>query len=87
MKLSREWLIYSVIRVGIFAVALGVLLALSVTFVVAAIGAAIIGLCVSYIFFRRQRDAVAASIVRIRSTRQRDLDSDVENEAIDRSEG
>lgn len=86
MKSSREWLIYSVIRVGLFAVLLGVLLALRVNFSVAAILAALIGFGLSALLFRRQRDAVAASIVRIRANKDRDHDSDVENDALDRNQ-
>lgn len=68
----------------LFAVPLALLLWLQVVFYIAAIGAAIIGFCVSYLFFRRQRDAVAISIVNIRSRKQSDADSDIENDALDR---
>jgi hypothetical protein len=87
VKSSRQWVVYSAIRVGIFAVALVVLLVVGVTGWIAAIGAAVIGLCVSYIFFRPQRDAVARSIVDIRSAKDRDIDNDLENDVLDRLEG
>src|SRR5450830_356887 len=48
VKSSRQWVVYSAIRVGIFAVVLVVLLVVGVTGWIAAIGAAVIGLCVSY---------------------------------------
>lgn len=86
MKPSRQWLIYSAIRVGIFAIALAVLLVLGVNPWISAVSAALIGFCVSYIFFRGQRDAVAKSIVSIRSGRTSDIDNDIENEALDRLE-
>lgn len=80
---SRQWILYSLIRVGVFAIALALLMILGVNVFVAAIGAAIIGLCVSYIFLRRQRDAVASSIDHLRTTKDRDIDNDVENDALD----
>ncbi|MCU1514335.1 MAG: hypothetical protein JWO10_1425 [Microbacteriaceae bacterium] len=87
VKPSRYWLVYTLIRVGLFAVALAGLLLLGVDPWISAIAAAVIGLCVSYIFFRGQRDAVATSIVKVRAAPNRDLDNDLENEALDRFEG
>ncbi len=91
MKPSRQWLLFSLIRLGIFAVALTVLLLLQVNVWIAAFGAAIIGFCVSYIFLRGRRDAVAKTMVREKakdsmSRPDRDLDNDIENEALDRLE-
>lgn len=86
MKSSRQWIIYTLIRVGVFAVALALLLVLGVNPWIAAIAAAVIGFCFSYIFLRGPRDAVASSIVSIRESKDRDLDNEVENEALDRFE-
>ncbi len=91
MKPSRQWVLYSLIRLGIFAVALAVLLVVGVTVWIAAFGAAVVGFCVSYIFLKGPRDAVAKTMVTaksssIRSTPERDLDNDIENEALDRLE-
>ncbi|HEY0260264.1 MAG TPA: DUF4229 domain-containing protein [Lacisediminihabitans sp.] len=92
MKSSRQWVIYSLIRLGIFAVALALLLILGINVWIAAIGAAIIGFCISYIFLRGPRDAVARTMVKAkaspeqRSAPDRDLDNDIENEALDRLE-
>lgn len=86
MKSSRQWIVYSLIRVGIFAILLVVLLLLGVNVWYAAVVSAAIGFCISYIFFRGQRDAVARSIVDIRSSKDRDVDNDIENEALDRIE-
>lgn len=58
----KPWLIYSVIRVAIFGVALTVLLILQAPGWLAAIIAAIIGMTVSYLFFRPQRDAVTKTV-------------------------
>jgi hypothetical protein len=91
VKPSRQWLLFSLIRLGIFAVALTVLLLLQINIWIAAFGAAIIGFCVSYIFLRKPRDAVAKTMVREKATGsksrpERDLDNDIENEALDRLE-
>jgi hypothetical protein len=86
VKSSRQWVVYSLIRVGIFAIALTVLLLVGVNIWVSAFAAAAVGFCVSYIFLRGPRDAVAKSIVDIRSTKLRDVDNDIENEALDRLE-
>lgn len=76
-------MLYTVLRIGIFAVVLIALLLLRVTPWIAAIVAAVIGLCVTYLFFRKQRDAVVTSFYEYRTTEHRDLDNDVENTALD----
>ena len=86
VKSSRAWIVYTVIRLGVFAIALAGLLLLQVTPWIAAVGAAVIGLCVSYIFFRGPRDQVARDIYAKRHSEQRDADNDIENAALDRLE-
>ncbi len=81
---SRQWILFSLIRVGTFAVALALLLLLGVNVFVAALGAAVIGFCVSYIFLRKQREAVSTSIGHLRANKDRDRDNELENEALDR---
>src|SRR3989337_3619010 len=79
-------MLYSLLRVGIFAGVLPVLLLLQVVPWLAAIIAAVVGLCVTYIFFRDQREAVARSFWEFRNTEHRDADGDIENDAIDEAE-
>ncbi|MCU1586218.1 MAG: hypothetical protein JWM49_2774 [Microbacteriaceae bacterium] len=67
-----------------FAVTLAVLMLLGVNVYIAAIGAAIIGFCVSYLFLGKQRRDLATTIDRYRNQKVRDDDNDVENEALDR---
>jgi ABC-type bacteriocin/lantibiotic exporter with double-glycine peptidase domain len=91
VKPSRQWIVYSLIRLGIFAVLLALLLVLQVNPFVAAFGAAAVAFCISYIFLKRRRDEVAKTMVRAkasgaRSVPERDLDNDIENEALDRME-
>lgn len=81
---SRPWIIFSLIRVGSFALALAVLLFTGANGFVAAIAAAMISFCVSYIFQRRQRQAVSTSIARMRADKGRDSDNDFENDSLDR---
>lgn len=56
----KTWVSYSLLRLALFAAALTLLLLLSVPGWIAAIVAAIISFCVSYLFFGRQRAKVAA---------------------------
>ena len=81
---SRQWIVFSLIRVGTFATALAILMLVGLNVFVAAIGAAVIGFCVSYIFLRKQREAVSTSIGQLRDNKDRDRDNDLENEALDR---
>lgn len=83
---TRQVVVYTVIRVGIFAVALGVLLALQVNPYIAAIVAAVIGFCVSYLVLSRQRAAVVQKVADLRGRASTDDDSEAENAAIDRRE-
>ena len=80
----RPWIKYSLIRIVLFAGVLTVLMVFT-NFPVwlSPIIAAIIGLCVSYIFFRPQRDAVAESIVARRARGEVNSDAD-EDAALDR---
>jgi hypothetical protein len=71
--------LYSLIRVGVFAVALAVLLLLPIDWWVAAIAAAVIGLCVSTIFFGDLRSRVAADLAARRGAPPADVDADVED--------
>jgi cell division protein FtsL len=84
---SRQWILYSLIRVGVFAAALALLVLVGVNVLIAAVAAAVIGFCVSYIFLRGPRNAVAKSIVELRTKKDRDDDNDLENDVLDRLEG
>ena len=77
--------IYTVVRLSIFAGALAVMLALQVDPFIAALVAAIIGLCVSYLLLPRQRAAVVQTVADIRNRSGSDDDNDIENAALDRN--
>lgn len=83
----NAWIKYSVIRIALFAGAFALLLLLGVDGVIAAIIAALVGLCVSYIFLSRERDAVASALAsRIAKPRAEHNADAAEDEALDRAE-
>ncbi|MBM7470985.1 DUF4229 domain-containing protein [Subtercola frigoramans] len=66
MKTSRTWVVYSLIRVGLFAVVLAILLLTQMTPWIAAAVAAVISLCASYIFLRKPREQLAQGLYEAR---------------------
>jgi hypothetical protein len=56
------WIKYSVVRLGLFALTLGLLLGAGMWWWLAAVVASIIAMTVSYIFFASLRDAVALDV-------------------------
>ncbi|MDO7880875.1 DUF4229 domain-containing protein [Antiquaquibacter soli] len=75
----KPWVAYSLLRVGLFAAAFAVLMLLGIEWWLSAILAAVIGLCVSYIFFGRLRERVALDIAQRRDAPARDVDAEVED--------
>ncbi len=86
MKPWLVFLVYSVIRAVLFG---GIFVALmiytSTPYWIAAIIAAIAGLCISYIFFGRQRNALALRLAERKARGETNLDS-AEDEALDRAQ-
>lgn len=87
MKRIPSWITYTVLRLLVFAVPLVILLLVGVVWWLAVIAAALIGLCLSYIFLSRPRNAVSSDLyaVRHRDKPARSEDDDVEDAAVDRS--
>ena len=92
---GRTWLVYTLIRVGIFAAVLAILLLLQITPWLAAIIAALISLCISIIVLRKPRDEASRSLYAARENRGQaqsakpaagSEDEDVEDSAVDRTE-
>ena len=82
----RPWIKYSLIRLSIFIVVLVVLLIIGMNPFLAAVVAAVAGFVIAYVFFRKVRDEVAAELAQ-RGTRAipvRNVDTDAEDEALDR---
>jgi hypothetical protein len=84
----RPWIKYSLIRLSIFVVVLAVLLILQVNPFISTVIAAIAGFVVSYIFFRKIRDQVAAEFAARNEKPEpiKNVDTDAEDEALDRLE-
>jgi hypothetical protein len=80
----KPWLFYSIVRLALFGAILALLMFLSVEGWLAAILAAIIALCISYIFFAGERDKVATSIHewRERAATDKGRDEDAEDAEI-----
>ncbi len=63
----RAWLLFSVARVLAFAVPFAVLFAIGLEWWIAALIAAVVGFCVSYIFLRPLRNRVALQLAEARN--------------------
>ena len=75
----KPWIAYSLVRVGVFALAFAALLLADIPWWLSALIAAIIGLCVGYVFFGRLRDRVALDIAERRARPAGDADSAAED--------
>ena len=70
----RAWILFSALRVGVFLVlfaglyALTASLGMSTPWLIAAIGAAVLAFCISYIFFKPIRDRVALQVAEARAS-------------------
>jgi inner membrane protein involved in colicin E2 resistance len=69
----RPWIVYSALRVGVFLLVFALLFALTTAigwnpaWLISACAAALIALCISYIFFRPLRDRVALDVANARA--------------------
>jgi MFS superfamily sulfate permease-like transporter len=75
MKTSSRWILYSLLRVGLFVAALFILMLLGIEVIPAAIVATIIAFAISYIFFRDHRDALAQQLQQRRENPVEDPDA------------
>lgn len=75
------WILYSLLRLGLFAILFGALLALGIDWWWAAVIASIMALTVSYIFFSPLRAAVAADLHARRTRETVDPDAEAEDSA------
>ena len=75
----KPWLAYSLLRLGVFAVVFALLMVANVPWWLSAVIAAVIGLCVGYIFFGKLRDAVALDIAARRARPAGDADTAAED--------
>jgi len=77
----RPWIAYTLLRVGLFAAFFAVLFVLGLEWWLAAIIAAALGFCVTYIFFRRLRERVAVDLAAARASNDKRPDEVVEDDA------
>lgn len=81
----KATLLYTLARIGLFAVLFIGLRFTPLSVYLAAAFAAILALLLSYIFFGRLRAGVADSIVKRRAAPERDEDADLEDSVLDGS--
>ena len=88
MKFVAPWLYYSVLRVLMFAVPLAVLLSLGFWPWAAAVIAALLGLCLSYLLLGTSRESVARDLYRARHPDREPVnpDSEIEDLALNTQE-
>ena len=87
MKSVPVWVYYSVLRVLMFAVPLGVLLSMQIKWWIAALVAALIGFCLSYIFLRKSRENMSRELYEARHRDKATVATDdaSEDAAVDRA--
>lgn len=73
------WIVYSLVRFGLFAAAFGVLFAIGFEWWAAALIATVVAFTVSYIFFAGLRDRVAADLAQRRTRPPVDADAEAED--------
>lgn len=85
MKRIPSWLTYTVLRLLVFAIPLAILLLLGIVWWISVIAAALIGLCLSYIFLSRPRNAVSSELydVRHRDKPAVSADDEAEDAAVE----
>lgn len=83
MSSTRRIVLYSIIRIALFAVPFILFMLLNIWWWLSAILAAIVAACLSYLFLGRQRNEVAEVVESWRHGDHRDDDNDVENAALD----
>lgn len=88
MKSAPAWVMYTVYRILLFAVPLALLLILRIEPWLSALLAAVIGLCLSYIFLRSPREEVARGLYSAthRTKPVKQADDETEDAAVDLAE-
>lgn len=75
----RAVLLFSALRVLVFAIPFGILFAIGLEWWVAALIAAVVGLCLSYILLRPLRDRVALQLAEARGAPRPGADESAED--------
>lgn len=86
--MKNPWVVYSLARVGVFAVILTILLIINFDWLYSVLVAAALSLAFSLVFLNRQREQLSKSIYeRVKKNQDEgiaDADSDFENDLLDR---
>jgi len=89
--MKNAWATYLIIRIGLFAGILAILMLLGVEPIASALFSAVLSLAISLVFFNRQRNAVSEAVARAIEKRKKfgesDADSDHENQLLDNADG
>ncbi|MFM6980534.1 MAG: DUF4229 domain-containing protein [Micrococcales bacterium] len=78
--MTKAWLVYFILRIAIFVVALVIFVALGIDPLLSALFAAVLGLAISLLFLGKQRDAVSSAIY---ARTQQKPKAEVEDEVLD----
>lgn len=81
----KAWVLYTVVRLGIFAAALAVLVVVGTGWILGTVFASLIALSLSLLFLGGLRQHAAESLRSRVEKPQRDVDSDIEDDQLDRS--
>jgi hypothetical protein len=77
------WVRYSIIRIGLFAVLFALLMVTGIEWWISALVATVMAFTISYIFFVRQRDALARDLARrVERKNSSDDDAAAEDDAV-----
>lgn len=87
MRVMKPWVVYTAARLGLFLVALVILLSVGTGWVMGTIFATAISLALSVLFLGSLRQRVADSIQRRVTKPEKDADSETEDAQLDKSVG
>lgn len=79
--MKKPWVIYTLLRLGVFFVALSLMLLLGYNAYVATGLAAVLALAISLLFFGRQRNAASTALYEARN-KNKDADAEVEDSKL-----
>lgn len=76
MNKTSAWLVYTLLRLAAFVVPLAIMLALDMNYIIAGVLSAVIGVCVSYIFFAKWRSQISEQLYASRKDKVSATDRD-----------
>lgn len=83
MKTSTRWLLYSFIRVGLFAALFAGLMLIGIEWWLSALFATVLAFAISYLLLHKTRDELALDLQHRRTHGSVDVDADAENDGSD----